>query len=132
MERPATGLRRLWWLIGYVQIATVCLLSLTPGVPGPDFTASDKVGHFLAYLVLALWFAQVVRIDHWRRLALLLIGMGLLLEVLQIPLPKRFFSAWDAAANIAGVAFGWALARLGLNEGLRVGERVVERWFKAR
>ncbi|MGF1614763.1 MAG: VanZ family protein [Gammaproteobacteria bacterium] len=106
----------LWLGIGWLLIATVLFASLAPsGVPTIT-PHSDKVGHFLAYFSLTLWFAQLYRTRPRMAWAIGFVVMGALLECLQALTSHRVFSLADMAANTAGVLAGWALSSLaGIN-----------------
>src|SRR5712671_3113649 len=67
--------------LGWAWAAAIVWLSLTPSPPKVDFEQSDKLGHFLAYGSLMLWFcllyaATKARIGY----ALGFIAMGVGLE----------------------------------------------------
>jgi VanZ family protein len=96
---------------GWLYAAAIVLLSLTPSPPDPGFAYGDKVGHFLAYALLMLWFGWLHRGRRARAAyALLWIGMGVALEVLQGQTGYRSFELADMAANALGVAAGAAAA----------------------
>ncbi|MFZ0254456.1 MAG: VanZ family protein [Gammaproteobacteria bacterium] len=102
----------LWLSIGWLLIASVLYASLAPsGVPSMA-PHSDKAGHFLAYFALALWFSQLynTRVRRWWAMAF--IGIGVLLECLQAPIPSRIFDLVDMVANTAGVLSGWVLGSM--------------------
>lgn len=113
---------RCWWLLGYLLVAAVAWLSLAPGVPGPDLYGVDKLEHFFTYLLLMLWFAQVAERRQWPWTALALALLGMVLELVQLLVPERFFSVWDLSANWLGVIVGWLLAGAGLNRGVALAE----------
>ena len=99
--------------MGWGWAAAIVWLSLTPSPPRVDFTASDKLGHLLAYGLLMFWFAQIyasrtARIFH----AIVFLAMGLGLEFLQGMSGLREHDVIDMLANAAGVAAGWLAARL--------------------
>ena len=82
-----------------------------PSPPKVDFQQSDKVGHFLAYGSLMLWFcflyaALSARIAY----AAGFIAMGIGLEFIQGALGYRTFEVFDMVANTIGVLLGWAAA----------------------
>jgi VanZ family protein len=104
---------RLWRLIGWLLVIGVVYLSLTPSPPNLELTipAQDKVGHFIAYTLLAWWFSQVY---PWRlqgQLGLLLVSLGILLEILQYFGGYRYFDYADMLANTLGVIGGYLLAQ---------------------
>ncbi len=111
--RPGRSLKpfrhpRLWCVLWCLGIAWLVVLSLMPGPPMPDFEDSDKVGHFLAYFVLAAGAVQLFA--RWSSLlgagiALVLLGIGL--EYAQGALTDyRVLDARDALANTLGVIAG--------------------------
>ncbi len=105
-------LRRPWLWCGLwcVAIAIVVAASLAPSVPLPDVQDGDKVGHFLAYLVLAA--AAVQLYARWSSLlgagiGLVLLGIGM--ELAQGALTDtRMQDPMDALANTLGVIAGLA------------------------
>ena len=72
----------------------------------------DKIGHFLAYALLAAWAAWIFREPRTRwRAMLALCLLGVLIEVAQGTLTTNRMMDWrDALADFAGVAFGAWLA----------------------
>ena len=98
----------LWCLLWCLGIAGLVVLSLMPGPPMPDFEDSDKVGHFLAYGLLAAGAVQLY--GRWSALlgagiALVLLGIGL--EYAQGAFTDyRVLDARDALANTLGVIAG--------------------------
>lgn len=124
-----------WTGVALVAVAIFVLsVVLAPPeqvVPKPEPLALDKWRHFLAYGVLsaALGYALVDR--EWDTRAYLAAGLGvavtygLSIEVVQAPLPYRFFSLGDALANALG-----GLLAAPLYVALRRAELrpVLERW----
>ena len=117
-------LRRLWLFIGWMLVATVCYLSLTPKPPKIDIEFSDKISHFIAYASMMGWFAQVY-FKHQTRLfyALGFICMGVAIEFLQGLGPTRLFEYADMLANTAGVLVAFLITRNCLHQGLVMLER---------
>ncbi|WP_133717853.1 VanZ family protein [Methylocaldum gracile] len=115
---PASGegrrplhLPRLWQGIGWLMVAVVVWLSLTPEPPQPPtpLLAWDKAQHALAYASLTYWFRQAF-LPRWRwPLFLLFLGIGL--EFLQGLSNVRTFDPVDMVANGIGVCLGLALSR---------------------
>ena len=58
---------KLWSVIGWLLIATVIYLSLTPHPIEIDVEQGDKIGHALAYFAMMMWFAQLYqrRLHAW-------------------------------------------------------------------
>lgn len=89
----------------YLCVLAIAYLAFAPieHVPGAP---SDKLNHLFAFAVLA-WLADMAY--PGRRLAryrlTLLLGYGLLIELIQGFLPYRELSALDLAADGAGILF---------------------------
>ncbi|WP_051331950.1 VanZ family protein [Methylocaldum szegediense] len=108
-------LSRLWQGIGWLMVAVVVWLSLTPEPPHPptSWLAWDKAQHALAYGSLMYWFRQAF-LPHWRW-PLFLLLLGVMLEYLQGLGGVRTSDTNDMIANGIGVFLGLALSytRLG-------------------
>ena len=105
--------RKVLIALGWAWVAAIVWLSLTPSPPKVDFEQSDKLGHFLAYGSLMLWFcilyaATKARIGY----AVGFIAMGVGLEFIQGMLGYRTYEVLDMLANTIGVLLGWAAAML--------------------
>lgn len=109
-------LRKAWLALGWLWVAVVVYLSLTPSPPEPvRISGIDKLEHALAYCLLMLWFCQVyVRRTQRLFVAALLIAQGVAVEFLQEMTGYRYFEFADMLANAAGVMLGWVWARTGL------------------
>jgi VanZ family protein len=97
-------LRKIWTGFGYALLVAVAVLSL---IPGPDVGGSDKLMHFLTYMLLSGWFSLIVK--YPRSLWLVLVGLiffGLLMEYLQGLTSYRMQDFDDATANSLGVMVG--------------------------
>jgi VanZ family protein len=97
--------------MGWALAAAIVWLSLTPAPPTIDLEEGDKLGHFLAYGSLMLWFCLLyprrpARIAY----ALGWTAMGVGLEFIQGQLGYRTYEVYDMYANALGVLIGWALA----------------------
>jgi VanZ family protein len=101
--------RPLWLTIGWTFVLLVVVSSLLPPTGLPDVEYNDKLGHFLAYFSLMAWFGQLF--PHYWKPALVLLGLGALLEVLQGLSGYRDMSGLDMVANAAGIGFGWLFSR---------------------
>lgn len=101
--------RRLTPFLGAFVISLYALFSPAAGVPFLP-PGVDKIGHFALFAALALT-ARWGRLPE-RPLAVGLVGYAVLSEILQAALPiNRDLSAWDAAADFAGIAIGLWLVR---------------------
>jgi hypothetical protein len=111
--------RKLWIGIGMALVAVVAFLSLTPDPLDVGRVHQVKVGHFIAYGTLMLWFAQIFRSAEGRiGVGLSLALMGVVLEYLQGATGYRTFAYSDMRDNAIGVAAGLALAYAGLGGAL--------------
>lgn len=113
---------RLRWL-GVVAVVVMLiyfsLLTAPPSAPPDEGLAAfwDKQLHFAGYLALGLALAYATATAGYPRLrrALLVVvaavTFGVGIEVLQAPLPDRYFSYADMLANAVGavLAAGWFL-----------------------
>jgi len=109
---PHLKYTKLWLCLGALLIALIWYLSLTPDPPDTGIDNGDKFGHFFAYGLLMVWFAQIyirVKLRLWLMLAFIL--MGVLLEVLQSMTAVRTYSYADMAANTTGVFIGLLLSQ---------------------
>lgn len=101
---------RLWSALWCLAIAAVVVASLAPPPPMPPVEGGDKIGHLLAYGVLAAGAVQLYA--RWPSLlgagiGLVLMGIGL--EWAQGALTEtRYMERADALANTLGVIAGLA------------------------
>jgi VanZ family protein len=107
-------LRTLWWTLGGALLLLITALSLLP-LGGPDIglPSGDKLNHAVAYIVLVLYFGQLVGPD-WRARVAVVAGLtvyGIAIEWLQAQLPARTAELADLAANAAGIVIGLLLLR---------------------
>lgn len=103
--------RRTWIALGVTIIAAIWILSLIPDPPHIGIEGEDKVGHFVAYGVLMLWWSQLL-VRSWDRLliAAAFAAMGILIEFVQGWTGWRTFEVADMIADAVGVALGWCIA----------------------
>jgi VanZ family protein len=96
---------------GWGWAVAIVWFSLTPSPPEVDIAHGDKLGHFAAYGLLMLWFAQLYP-ERKARIAYALgfIAMGVGLEFAQGQLGYRTYEVFDMYANTLGVLLGWAAA----------------------
>ncbi|WP_017916044.1 VanZ family protein, partial [Xanthomonas sp. SHU 308] len=99
----------LWWL-GIAVLIYVCMMPHPPQLS--DLPDTDKVEHFIAYLLLAAAAVQVYagpRAWTWAALGLLALGVGI--EFAQGAwTTTRSADPLDALADALGVAAGMATA----------------------
>ncbi len=100
---------RHWWLLGWGWVCLIWYLSLSTKPHGIDLGIefSDKLGHFIAYAWLMLWFGNLYQSMNGRLVfAGIFILMGIGLEILQGLGQVRQFEYFDMLANTAGVLIG--------------------------
>ena len=112
-EGEALRWRTAWMALWVMGMALCVALSLIPPVPGPPppIPHADKIGHALAYALLAWWAMGCFASMRGRRRALLaLLALGATLEWAQGALSvDRQKEGLDMLANAAGVGLGTAL-----------------------
>lgn len=107
------ALARLWLSIGVAGCAALLYMCLMPSPPKVvDVANVDKIEHFLAYLLLGLWFGAILA-PYYLRVFLGLVAFGVLIEILQGLTGYRDAQFGDAVADGAGALGGIVLARLG-------------------
>jgi len=105
---------RTWLAIGLLIMALVLALALMPSGRMTTLTfLSDKETHFLAFMLLMLWFCGVFRLPFTPLVAMGLLAFGILIELLQSRLPYRSAELADALYDLGGIGAGWLLAALG-------------------
>ena len=118
--------RPLWLVLGWCLVAAVVYLSVGHTTVAPNVANGDKIGHFVAYGALSLWFLQLFRRAPQRAGACIgLIALGVTLEGVQSFLPYRSFDPMDMLANACGVVVGWAAAPPRLPNLLGIFERAI-------
>lgn len=110
MSPLLTLVQRHWRLLTLLLAVLIGLLSLWPLERLPLVPGGDKSHHLIAYAALAFPLG-LARPRHWPLLALLLLGWGGLIELLQ-PWANRYGEWLDLAANGTGLVVGLLLARL--------------------
>ena len=104
-------LKVLFWM-SFVAI-NILALSPAPYLPPLEiFNWWDKAQHAIAFGVLAVLAVLAYPEASRLRIALLLIGQGVLIEVLQYYGGYRFGDWQDAVADGVGVLMGLAMARM--------------------
>ena len=103
--------RALWLCVGWSFVVLVVYLSLTPEPVDIGRIEEVKVGHFLAYGWLMLWFSQIYRSLSVRAAwAIGLALMGVALEYAQGMTGYRSFAYADMRDNALGAGMGLALS----------------------
>ena len=110
---------KLWSSIGWLLVLIMCYLSLTSTPPelNVEFKHVDKIGHFISYFILMMWFAQLYKTVGIRLIyVVFFITMGAVLEVLQGLGGVRLFEYYDMLANSLGVVFAWFITKKRFND----------------
>jgi len=103
--------RGLWLTGGWLMVAAIIWLSLTPLPPSVEIEYGDKFGHLFAYGALMFWFCQLYAARGARlACAIGFAAMGVALEFIQGALGYRSFEVADMFANALGVLIGWGAA----------------------
>lgn len=104
---------KFWSFLGILMVLLVIYISLVSNPPDlVHFNQSDKIMHYLAYMILMCWFGQIYSNKTESFLvALYLVCLGIFLEVIQGLGGFREFEYCDMVANTLGVVFGFILSR---------------------
>lgn len=103
-----------WGLVAAIVLIIFVnsIIIVPPAPPGDPVPFWDKQLHFAAYAALAASIAYATAnttYDQWTRL-LVVVGLamtyGVAIELLQAPLPNRYFSYADILANALGAFLG--------------------------
>jgi hypothetical protein len=121
--------RRVWIGAVLALAAAIVVASLVPQPVLPNETLSDKVGHYLAYLSLALLGSGIAAPAQLWRTMLRCFLLGATLELAQALLTDHRMAEWgDLAANVAGILTAWLIAGRGrAGWGLRAAARLLHR-----
>lgn len=77
------------------------------------FGGMDKWAHALTFAFLAVWFAGQYRKDAYWRIALGLLGFGIVIELCQRMVGYRSAEWFDVAADAIGIIVGLSIAAAG-------------------
>ena len=102
----------LWLSLGLALVVCVIAASVFPIVVivKIDLTWGDKVAHAISYCLLMIWFSGLYARRYHGIVAAALLALGIILEMLQLKLPYRFFEPADLLANATGVFIGLGLS----------------------
>jgi VanZ family protein len=108
---PELRFRRFWLLCGLCIALLIAALSLMPTRELPEIHFSDKYQHALAFMMLSFWFGSIVVRRDFIWLALVLLGFGALIELLQGTMGWGRQAEWlDLRADAIGILLGLLLA----------------------
>ena len=107
-----------WQVAGILLLVFVLVAALVPKMPfhelATQFKISDKVMHIVAFAVLAIWFSgQYERRSYWR-IALGLLGFGVIIELVQATVSYRTSEWMDLGGDAIGITAGLIVAALGI------------------
>jgi VanZ family protein len=103
--------RAVWFGGACAIVVAIIYLSVTSHPVDLHVPMGDKIGHLTAYAVATWWLAHLQRASATRwATAAGLIGLGIMMELVQLHLGYRTFEVQDIAANSLGVAVGWMLS----------------------
>lgn len=108
-----------WQLAGVLLLIAVFASTLVPAIWfRSEFNMrflvdSDKLAHFLTFLVLAVWFSGQYAARSWWRIAIGLLAFGIIIELCQRMTSYRSAEWFDLLADVVGIATGLAIAAIG-------------------
>lgn len=107
-------LRRAWIAAVIAVAALIAVASLSPQPVVSGEALSDKAGHYLAYLVLALLGSGIASpATLWRAMFRCFL-LGAAIETAQALLTENRQAEWaDLVANTAGILTAWLVAAHG-------------------
>lgn len=120
---------RLWLSLGWIAVALAIVVCLVPmnELPQPP-NLSDKSEHFIAYLLLSVWFGGIYARSRYWAIALGLGVMGILIEFAQGAMRfGRHADSLDVIANCSGILAGLLLCWLGLGAWMQWIESLVSK-----
>ncbi|MDH3747143.1 MAG: VanZ family protein [Gammaproteobacteria bacterium] len=111
-----------WRSASIVLLLVVLLAAISPAVWfWPDrvrilswLATFDKWAHAATFALLAVWFAGQYRPRSYWRIAIGLVGYGLLIEICQRMVGYRTAEWLDIAADATGIIIGLAIATAGI------------------
>jgi VanZ family protein len=100
-----------WRALGYGLILLVIYLSLKPFPLDIPIENGDKLGHWMVYTTLMVWFAWLYPNLRTRLVyAAGFLVLGIALEFAQGFTEYRIFELSDMVADTVGIALGWIAA----------------------
>jgi VanZ family protein len=111
------NLQRVWWALGFLLVVAAVIVCLAPIPEMPaTFDWGDKAFHMIGHGALAAYFAGLMPRNHWWKLFVFLLLLGIGIEFAQHFMALgRQGDPRDVVANSIGALLGLAAARLGLS-----------------
>jgi len=103
------------WLlfIFLVSIYPGNLIKLVLTGDSSTYPGGDKVSHFLTYFILGLFFYLSFKNDRsFKIIAIFLIFFSLLMEIIHLGIPNRFYENFDLLMNFLGLILGMYISRI--------------------
>lgn len=123
--------RRFWIVTSWTVVIAAFIVCLVPSSMLAPVSLSDKSEHGLGYTALTLWFCGLYPSHSYRRIALSLVGMGILIEILQgLMNLGRHAELLDVVADSVGIVLGLLLAKAGLRNWAQWLESAVKFCFR--
>ena len=93
-------------LILAISIVVISILSIQHLEVEPSVNLNDKLLHFSCFLYLTIisWLSRIIYKELW--LYVIVLGYGILIEIVQIYIPYRSFEFLDIFADFIGVLAG--------------------------
>ena len=93
-------------LILAISIVVISILSIQHLEVEPSVNLNDKLLHFSCFLYLTIisWLSRIIYKELW--LYVIVLGYGILIEIVQIYIPYRSFEFLDIFANFTGILAG--------------------------
>jgi VanZ family protein len=93
-------------LILAISIVVISILSIQHLEVEPSVNLNDKLLHFSCFLYLTIisWLSRIIYKELW--LYVIVLGYGILIEIVQIYIPYRSFEFLDIFADFTGILAG--------------------------
>jgi len=93
----------------YICIVAIMYLATTTQEIKPLEHSWDKANHFIAFMTLYILLSLAYQNLSLKIKALILIGFGIFIEIVQSFIPGRDFSGFDVIADTVGIFIGSVL-----------------------
>jgi VanZ family protein len=89
-----------------ISIVVISILSIQHLEVEPSVNLNDKLLHFSCFLYLTIisWLSRIIYKELW--LYVIVLGYGILIEIVQIYIPYRSFEFLDIFADFLGILAG--------------------------